>query len=677
MATKININVLLLEDNLIFNKLNNQITIKVLGPDNRLIVFEENVLLKYELDNFYLYKKYYIETTYYIYYPTGVLASDNFLITFEDTSILYFYSNSNKLLYIYKAEYDIPFTMLGIRNVNSSVGINFIMNVRTINRTIFPYVKISNVKNYSINEVNTLQVLGNILTFSSPLWPQNIENSIILPLYKTPLPFNLTTNSRIYFYDSTYNYISNIPYKNTNLFTEDAVPILIQIFYNTDLRYQYLANLNFDIVSTTDSKELVLFFKNSTNVNSTQLVLRVFSYDFMSYFVTTVVTDYTGCQQITVDKSNLYDILILNNLNIPPTLILNLDINNYNLNIDIIRFRTMLFFEIKNTDIASKFLKSGVIETNILINYLDNYSIKDYNFVNVSFNPVQTKNNQFEKVNFFTNPEIYKKNYIINFNNELLNNILINIEIFFYDKENKTQKLNIFGTLINNNNTWDIYTKRIIFTTDTKYKFISDLVIIIQNFYQINIYSYNDINDLNNNIKKPVFTGSTEINPYYKFNMITTSKLNSLLGFILDENYFLKLSLYLTIDFKFFIFNVPKTVTDPILNFKNNNYFFKIFRINGITSNPDPGNNLYSILFSSIYDCNFFMDYIRFGTTTPPEKVSSYFNIPVSKYFKKDANGFYTITTLTTPNTGIIYFNINNANLEENCTFITNRIVSV
>lgn len=694
MGTKIDIKVLLIDDALIFNRTNNEILIKVVDPlDDTKIIYEESTTVTYELDNYLLLKRYFFYTKYYDYYPPppppdpnnpnpNPLETKNILIKFLNPNIIYNYDFNYNTVYIYFFNYDLPFQMLGIRNVNNSVTVSFKMNVITNIRNYSNYIKVSNVKNYTLQNQNTISIFGNIIQFIPTFEIQDTGNPAkFYKLYKLPPVFALTKLLKIYFFDLSYSKIENIPYYGTKDFTTNAIPVLVQLYDESNLKYQYIINLNFDVVNFDKYFYLVLYFKNIVDINYDSIVLRVFSYDFITYFITTVVTDYTFCEQITFDKNNLYNILIEKNTNIPTTQILNLNFDDYNINVDLIRLRELILFEVKNFDRVSNFFQSGNIEIKVLINFLYNYKIKDYNFVNVRFNEVILENNQFAKVNSFRFANFYKENYVINFNNIELNCMLLNIELLFFNEKRRTTRYNIYGMLLYNNNTWDIYTKKMLLTDENKYNLIKDLSIISNNYYQINIYAYNNIDDLNKNIKTSTLANTTMPNPFYKFNSITLNKNLTSVGFILDENDYLKFSLTLTCDYKVLMFQVPKSITDTILNFKTNHFIFKIFRINGsytdqtlnITSNPNPNTNLYSILFSSISDCNYFMNYIQFGISTPPQKINSYFNIPKSKNFTKDSFGFYTITDSTTSDT--IFLSVNNVNLVEGVTFINNSVV--
>lgn len=685
MTEKIDVKILLIDDTLIFNRTNNQIIIKKVDSLNSTkLLYEETTTVKYDLDDYLLFKKYFFTTNYYIYYSfPDILKTENIIIKFNDPNIIYSYDNSSRTLSLYYTNYNLPFEMLGIRNVNISIAVNFIMNAQLNNgEFINNYIKVSNVKNYTLQNQNIINIFGNIILFTSFTIQDTSNPEKLYKLYKLNTNTEIFLNKflKIYFYDLSYSNIQNIPYSGVREFTTNAIPVLIQLSYKTTVKYQYIINLNFDVVELRENFYLVLFFKNLVNINFDNIVLRVFSYDFITYFATTVSTDYTYCEQINFEKSNLYNILIENNTNIPETSILNLDFDNFDINIDLIRIRELILFEVRNIDRVSNFLQSGNIEIKVLISFLYNYRIKDYNFVNVRFNKVLFENNQFADVNSFRVQRLYDENYVINFNNIELNCMLINIELLFYDIKNKINRYNIYGMLLYNNNTWDIYTKRILLTDENKYNLIKDLSIISNTYFQINIYAYNSIDDLNNNIKISKLANTTMPNPFYKFNSITLNRSFSSLGFILDENNYLKFSLTLTSDYKVLIFQVPKTITDTILNFKTNNYIFKIFRINGsyddpmlnITSNPNPNTNLYSILFSGISDCNYFMNYIQFGISTSPKSINSYFNIPKSKNFIKDSFGFYTITDTIT--SGTIFLSVNNVNLEENTTFINNAV---
>jgi hypothetical protein len=165
------------------------------------------------------------------------------------------------------------------------------------------------------------------------------------------------------------------------------------------------------------------------------------------------------------------------------------------------------------------------------------------------------------------------------------------------------------------------------------------------------------------------------LNPYYGYNKIIyfkDSDINNNLKFSLDNNYYLKFTLNITVEYKILIFKITNTFLDTIINFKTDTIIFKIFKIIPPNSNTDLESNVYSILFQNIKECNNFMNYIQYGTELVSNNTKSYFNITKSKNFKKDDDGYYKITDSI--ESELLYFSIIDLYLTSNTIFLNNLI---
>ena len=135
----------------------------------------------------------------------------------------------------------------------------------------------------------------------------------------------------------------------------------------------------------------------------------------------------------------------------------------------------------QNIDVISEFLKSTEVTIDLLADYLSNFNIKPYNFWRFTSN--------------------YSKNKNLDSNNFLLNTILANLNIVYLIDNKKLQYYNLYSEFFNNNNRIDLYHKKYNLSSNSKKKeLIKNFIIIIINFLKINVYFYNDINDLDNKL---------------------------------------------------------------------------------------------------------------------------------------------------------------------------------
>jgi hypothetical protein len=667
MSNIINFIFIEISDNILASTKNNLVYINVYTADNKTITFSDQVQINYNFNNYLVIKEYFIETTYYNYYSTP-LTTSNFYIEINDPSINYNYIYSVNTIYFYRQNIVIPFTMLGLINYNNTISLIVNYSSQEFGSNFATNNKIVNLKNFFINNRNTLQVSGTTTQIFDMTLTNSSDDTITYNFFSTIFPSNVNNLFKIYFYDPTFVYINNISNKNNTY----AINFLIEIYNNRKKIYSYLINLNSNYIDNSSNSYDVIFFKNQiSNVDYTKIVLRVFDYDYYNYFSSLLVSDYVGCEQITLDKANLYYILIANNNNIPKTVILNLNINDYNINVSYIQLKSILLFNTNAENLTARFLQSNKILFELLVDYLINFKIKNYNFYSLNIFKIPV-NNEYQTVNNLNTLNNYTKdNLILNFNNFYLNGILINIEILYYDKLKQIQIFNIYGMIFNNNNIWDIYTKKINLNSNNKTKLIEQMTIMLLNYFQINVYIYNNIDDLNNNIKIKLLN-SNIVNPFYFYNKMILDKKNSSLGYNLEDNY-LKFIFNINLDYKLLIFQLPITFTEDILTFQTSSTnIFKIFKIFPPNYN-NYQNNIYSLFFQNTNEVTSFMNYIQYGVLKKPLNSVSYYNIITSLYFKKNLIGFYQITNNITEN-NLLYFSIINLNLTTNNIFYNNYI---
>lgn len=680
MPTKIIFKINYINDLLLFTDANNLVLVTKKDTTND-IPYNEYVYINSVVDNSLYKKEYFIIINYYDNY-TDPLTKFNFIITFPlNISLFYEYIFSEQAIYIYKQNINIPFNMIGLINYNENLAVITRSILFKISGLIDRYDKVISLKNENISDKNFLDLPGNVQIINS-LKIQNASNlSFDYYLFETDLPITISDLTKIYFYDPTFIRIINIPFINKNDLEVDTINVLVELIGSNGLvLYSYITNLNVDRVDAKTKSSYVLCFKNYVeNIEFTSVNLKIFDYDYYIYFDQLVVGDYIKCNPITIPGDiNLYGELIGNNTDIPNPIILNLDINYYktNLNKNDINNIFNLTKDISN-NLIENFLYSDKERFEILLDYLVKFNIKDYNFYNIKFfAEPYSQNNKI--INFFNDK---LKFLTINPSNVMLNAILSNIEIYFNDKFGVSKNYNIYGMIFNNNNSWDIYTKKYPLDNPTlKYAIIKDLLIMAINFYQIVIYNYSDINDLNGTkISSITNTGTPYINPYYRYNRLILNKDNSKLIFGLDEHFYLKLYIEIQTNYKMLIFysntEIPSSNT-KVLNFKTNGFYnFKIYQISQPNGSTQINKYEYSILFQNIEECNDFIFWINYGKTIKISNINStYFNIQASKFFNLDNEGFYVINDSTT-SINSIFFRILDLDLNKGNVFVNNQII--
>ncbi len=657
----------------IFNEANGTILIRVIDTENK-IQYREYTKVNYDVNEYLKKKEYYIYTNYYdIYTPPPELTTFNFVIKFNQTNkIFYEYNAINRIIYFYKSSNKISFNMLGLKNFDGNLSVISNLKLSNIDNSIDNLTKIISLKNESLFDENYLELPGTYVLITE-LKIYDITNLFYeYYLYQTILPLPVGTKLKIYFYDSTFIRIINIPYFNFNRRSIDSVTFLVELLDSTsNVVYKYLTNPNFDYVDNYKSTEFVLFFKNYvTGIEYSNINIRVFESDFSIYFLNLTAGDYILCNQITLSDANLYNLLVYSNNNIPTIPILNLDENKYFKGIELEALIDMISFNNDSKDLITIFLSSEDEQFDIFTNYLYQFKIKSYNFYNILF----SYNYEVKPIIEYTEAQNISQRSVLYPENVLINNILINIEIVFKDLNGELKNYNIYGTMINNNNTWDIYTKSYNLNNTNKYNLLKDINLMAINYEKINIYLYNDIGDLNNNIKPSVSIFS---DIYYKYNNFLLNRENSTLGYTLDANYYLKFYINIKSNYNMLIF-YSNTLIDSeydILNFKLNNItriYFKLLKVKEYTGNVKPGTVIFNILFQTIQQVNDFLVYLKTGQYVPQiQNVSSYFNIPKSVNFKKQADGYYIPTTELTD---VINFSVLDLDLNNGFTHSSNSV---
>ncbi len=659
MPTKIIIYPILVDTINLFTGINDVVTLSVLEPITLKLLWFEQSKIEYTVNKSLAIREYYFEITYYDYpqvIPT--LNTSNFSFVFLSSTLKYSYVESTKIMYIFNEFSRLPLQLIGLKNYPIDVSVLSDLILLKVNGSVKSYSKVEYLKNYSLQNENFLTIPGEYKGIVSGTFVDSADTSII---YSFLYPIsNVLINPllKITFYDPSFIRIMNIPYKNKNIKVIDSVNILVILYYEGNQVFQYIINLNYDLITNNQYFYLIFAFKNNTgSLLYDTIKFKIFDYDYFSYFNTLDVGDYINCEKISaLTDINLYDILIGTNSNLPQIDILTLDINNFDINISLITIRSIIFFEVKNVNLVSIFLQSGKTEVQILTDFLYNFKIKNYNFYKVNFFTSSIVESQYLKLNNLSETILTQNKDKINFNNLLLNGMLVYIEIFFLDKSSTSNLYQIYGMIFNNNNTWDIYHKNLDLNDENKKQLILDMIITSTTEYNVTMYFYNNIDDLNNNIIIPITSNQPITNPFYRFNRFSAERKDLLFGFELDENNYLKYVLNINLDYIILVFKTGLDITETTLRFKTSDYIFELYKIINPNGNSDPNTNIFYVFFKNIDDANLFLNYIKYGVNLYNEENLSFWEIPESIKFYKNSDGFYTPTFIIGSN--YIYFSI-------------------
>ena len=660
ILSPIYINFITTESNKIINLYS--INILVVDPNTSNITYQETSIIKYYINNYNTIPQYFFST---YFSDTSLLTTNDFIINLPREYNIYYDSIGGPTLYIYTNTIYIPIVFLGsinsLNNITVYINANLLNCFSTINSGTPNYYNTCIFSGFSFDK-KTFGIPGSSTYMQNYIADNTYLNSITninnyYGNYNNLQGVNIDNLLKIYNYDYSYYKIKNIKIPTSNLnnllpsINVESIIFMIKIFNSSEsIFYNYIVNLNYDLIDYDDSYNIVIFFKNFINNEySKNIKLYVFEYDYYKYFDNLTPSDYDLISPITIDYATLYDLLIKSNDNLlPPSIPI---INNYNQNFNKIMIINNLFLN-QNLDVISEFLKSSSSTIDLLTDYLSNFNIKPYNFWKITTN--------------------YSSKIDLDSNNFLLNSMLMNVNII-YKTDINLLYYNLYAELFNNNNKIDLYHKNYILTKENKKQLIKNFIIIILNYLKINIYFYNNIEDLNN--KLSIFKDTINDNIFIKFNKFILPKSNTNLRFNFDQFYNLNITIDLSISYKIIIFKVDinNTFNETILNFKYNNYIFQIFNIPKINGNIDIKNKIYYIVFSDIKECNEFINYIKTGILdVSNNNIKSFFNISKSLNFKKNENtGYYEIST---DKKNIINFSIINLDLSNSSIFTNNTI---
>lgn len=639
------------------------------------IYYDEISIIQNELNNYVTVPNYYsiINYTYLNVYSS--ISTYNFLI-YLNYGLLYYYDNINKIIYIYSKFINIPYIFLG--------SINSEENIDTYNTLILDSFtspsSLSNNYNIKINiesnsfKESTMRISGETLEILSLMISKTTNFNYMYYLYNLILPAKINQLLIIYVYDLNYIKIKNINLKDQKNCEIDKINFLVELINSTgDIIYSFLININYDKIKNLSNNNFVIFFPNYVNILFSSINLYVFYETYEIYFSNLIPSDYELCNPITISNTNLYDKIINSDVDLIEPVIPFYNLKDYYLNIDKIYLKK--YFILPNiSELVLLFMNSNKDELVLIVDYLNNYNILSYNLYTITRYTMDSND-----YNNNINNNEYENSLLNNF---LLNSMKMYIEFLFKNKNetnclefNYNKGYDIYTKLLNNNKSIDLFHKEYDFVINKKKQLIQDLLIIIMNYFQVNLYFYNNLDDLDNTVN--IFKNKSLTNPYIKFNKFILEKSDIKLGFKLDQNYFLKFYLNINLNYKILIFKILKTIIlDEVLLFiteyNNQQLIFKIFKINEPNGNTNVNYDLYYIVFKNIKECNEFIKYITTGILYITEdQVKSFFAINKSLNFKKNENNFYIITSDIT---NIINFQLDKLDLTLGNIFSNNFI---
>ena len=707
--TTIKIIINYINSQIVFNKISDIIVIQLETSNNSN--YKEQTYLQSSFDNYNSIKKYFFNTSYP--YPQE-LMSNNFIIYSLNKEFNYYYDNINYIIYIYANYIEIPYIFLGSINnfkeesITNSLTLNYINGLNNID-----YINTINIPCYSINPIS-FQIPGQTELINTIQLYNSINFNISYSLYDLLTPILINSLLQINFYDYTFIKINNIIVEKINKKKFQVINFLIEI----NGTYSFLINLNLNNILNSSNNSYVLHFPNYSNINTTNITLHVFDYIYTIYFSNLTSFDYILCNQITLAETDLYTLIIANDNNLVQPIINDLSIYKYELNFQCINLNKTI--QIDNLfNLTSILMNTKDNNLEIIVDYLSHYDIINYNIYcwidnydryctnlldNFLVNGILMYTeflliNKFDKINykkFLIEQEKLNKKIYCKCNNSICNisicksncnncNIINNDsknecnEISYYNiNKCKYENYDLYLKILNNNDyQMNLLNKSYDLSNNNKKQLIQNLLIILLNYFQINIYFYNNKTDFDNT--NNFFKNNSLTNPFLKFNKLVLNTNNSSLGFKLDTNYYLKFFIKINCDYKILIFNYVGAILNDILIFESfNNYFFKIFKISPVNQpngSPDPNNNLYYIVFQNIKECNEFLNFINTGILyVNNDEIKSFFNINKSSTFFLNSNNYYVInnninTSLTK---SYVYFEIKNLNVENNYIFSNN-----
>jgi len=697
---------------------------------NDVILFDNEYEILYDIDNTTNIKKYYIKIQKEIIDAINELNIIINLPKYYNFKYNYFKNELKKSIIVYTNFNYIPLKYLGLPNIqqekffeinykfiqigstnyiDSSVNCDFDCSgyydgINNYQTTLF--------NNYFGNNnyyLNTLQIPGNIYEIcignnNGIISYDSTNNSIqnTFKLFKIKNNMDINNNTTIYFYDDVSgNLVSYIIYLNSyNFLPVKNIPqqydsITVKINYISDnvdisgLIYSSILSVNMQTFNPDQLCNLlndisgnyyynVLFFFNYVNPSYIVESINIFSYDYDKYFTNTQITP--EMHNIGYYQNNLYDIIILTDINLSNPLILNISNPYLYMNLDLINLRDKLI----NTEFANnyfyKLTMSNKINLDILIKYLINFTIKKYNVFKITnvqlveTNLTKSKKNIVKNhlyLNEFNHNILYDykiPSETINFNNNIVN--CIRCKIIFYYNSNTGIKINgvysLDTKLFLNNYNLELYHKNYDFEnnirSEKKNKLINMLLFLQTTTYKIKLYFYNKKNSV--------------VSAYYLFNQVELFKMKEdfntqIYVDILNNTYtngYLKYNIQINTNYYIlFLYGNKSSFLNlskfDELTFVYNTYMFRIFKINEPNGNIKENNILFYICFQNLRELNIFMDFIKTGIldVNCNKTLTNYFNIKDSKTFYNyyDLNNYWILDELT-ENKYQITFDINN-----------------
>lgn len=579
MEEIIHINFIGFDYETIFNFLVNKIYI-VFRNLNDIILFTNEYLILYDIDNTTNKKKYFIRIEKEIVDNINESNINIYLPKYYYFKYNYFRNEKTKSIIIYTNNNHIPLIYLGLPNIQQEKF--FEINYKFIKIDSTNYIDCSGncdldcsgnydgiinyqttlFNNYFGNDnyyLNTLEIPGDIYEICIPN-----NNGIIgyddfnikqntFKLFKIKNNMGININSRIYFYDdNSGNLVSYIIYLNSFNFLQ--IKNIPQEYNNLIIKINYELN-NIDTSGSTYSTVLalnmqtfnpdklcntlndisgnyyynVLFFFNYVNPNYIVESINIFSYDYDKYFSNTQIMP--ELYNIGSYQNDLYDIIILTDTNLLNPSILNISEPYLFMNLDLINLGNKLInVEFANNNFY-KITMSNKINLDILRNYLVNFTIKKYNIfkitnerlVKTNFNKLKTNivKNQIY-LNEFNHNILYdykNQNETINFNNNIVN--CIRCKILFYYNSNTDVKINgvysFDAKLFLNNYNLELYHKNYNFENDSRNEKKNKLINMLL-FLQTTTYK----------ISLYFYNKKNSVVPaYYLFNHVDLIKTNN------------------------------------------------------------------------------------------------------------------------------------------------------
>ena len=672
---RINFNFISISNDNVFNILNNNLQIEITDVTG-LITFQDTYVIKYEINNNLNKKYYFIEVNDL---DVNNLTKNNISINLASNYIFFYnyYNNENKKSIIICTLYNYyKLNFLGLPNLKDPLYIQI----------DYEYYSISNINNdiYNItlfnNATDNLQLIGDIYKINI-LGITDFDNNNNYKLFKINDNIILNQDTEIYFYNdiSLFSYVIYLNSYNFRVTDNNNETIILLIEYvnnneNVDdlTGYSSVLSLNLQNFSSlqimTNENEFynTLFFYNYINKNYNVKSITIFNFDYKKYFIDFSNNSIKKNPEFyNIDDNccynNLYNLIIQNDSYLEYPIILDVNYLNLLINIDLINLLNLIRFESEN-NYFYKITKSGIINIDIIIEYLINFQIKKYNIYKI--NNIYISNNK----NFYKNNNIKNIKNIININNNITNCIRCKI-IFFY-KNYETYSFD--GKIFLDNYNIQVYHKKYEFeninTDMNKKKLINMLLFLATLPDEIKIIFY--YNNLNININ-------------YVFNQISLKKIKNEFSIFFDitpinnlyQNQNLKFNLNINKDY-YILFLYSDISYYNELIFTYTRYIFKIIKIDIPNGNLYENKELYYISFQSLKELNIFMNYIKTGIfNINPEYISNYFNFNKSQIFCNyyNINNYWVLNSLPiqlSENINVqdkneIIFSINNLNVNQ------------